>query len=273
MFIQSAAPGSTNRAITMYDHAFLSGQFARAFGNAAFATPEPLDLVVYVIANHDAGWVDFDRDPATDETTGLPYTVFQTPARHILPTSKASPDYNERHHAYCGLLSSMHTWGIYNGRYGFTTAGRLARIADADKPAIKAMLAGELARQQRLRTELAASPQTACWIEEQRLFQSYKLLQFCDLLAIYFNTTHAQARTEHSFINVPSTSAGDVTVTITPKGEGRYALRPFPFQTENSQFAFAYREIAPNTSVNAVTWRSALLTSPVKWETITLVSE
>ena len=129
MFIQSAPPGQPHGAIMMHDHAALSGQFARSFGNAGFEAPTPLDLVVYVIASHDAGWAAFDRDPATDPETGLPYTVFATPARHILPTSKGSPDYNERHHPYCGLLSSMHTWGIYNGRYGFTRAGRLARIA------------------------------------------------------------------------------------------------------------------------------------------------
>jgi hypothetical protein len=26
--------------------------------------------------------------------------VFGTPARHILPTSRGSPDYNQRHHPY-----------------------------------------------------------------------------------------------------------------------------------------------------------------------------
>src|ERR1700730_17229882 len=95
MFVQSAPPGRPRRAIMMHDHAALSGQFARAHGNAEFEAPSPLDLVVYIVTNHDAGWADFDRDPVTDPQTGLPSTVFGTPAPHILSTSRGSADYNQ----------------------------------------------------------------------------------------------------------------------------------------------------------------------------------
>lgn len=272
MFIQSAPPGRPNRAITMHDHAHLSGQLARAFGNVEFEPPVPLDLVVYAIANHDAGWVEFDRDPATDPATGLPYTVFATPPRHILPTSKGSPDYNQRHHPFCGLLSSMHTWGIYNGRYGFTTAGRLNRIADADKPAVDAMLAGELQRQAALKAELGRSPETAAWIAEDRLFQSYKLLQFCDLLAIYFNTRHAGERTRQEFTHVPMSRNQDATVAIQPTGDGVYSLSPYPLAADGAELAFAYRAISPGQHERDGGWAKVLRTTPTEWERLRLVA-
>ena len=69
MIIQTAAPNSPRLAVMMHEHTALSGQFARAFGNAAFEPIAPLDLVVYIIANHDAGWAAFDRDPVTDPAT------------------------------------------------------------------------------------------------------------------------------------------------------------------------------------------------------------
>ena len=272
MFIQSAAPGHPHRAIMMHEHTALSGQFARAFGNAVFEAPTPLDLVVYVIANHDAGWAAFDRNPATDPSTGFPFSVFHTPPVHILPTSKASPDYNERHHPYCGLLSSMHTCGIYNGRYGFTAAGRLRSIAEADKPAVDAMLDAELDRQSKLKAELSKSPESASWIEEAKLFQNYKLLQFCDLLAIYFNTLHPAARAEQVFTHVPMSAGRDATVTITPKGNGVYALAPFPFASDAAEFAFAGRPVSPGQHDRDGGWPKVLASTPTEWETFKLVA-
>jgi hypothetical protein len=272
MFIQSAPPDSPHRAVMMYDHTALSGQFARAFGNTEFEPPTPLDLVVYIIANHDAGWVNFDRDPATDPQTGLPYNVFSTPPRHILPTSKGSPDYNQGHHPYCGLLSSMHTWGIYNGRYGFSSAGRVVPFPAADKPALDAMLALELERQARLKADLARSPDTAAWIEESRLFQNYKLLQLCDLLAIYFNFAHPELRKEQVFTHVPMSRERDVTVTVRPKGTGTYALSPFPFKVEGAEFAFAGRPITPGQHEREGGWPAVLAKTPTRWETFRLVA-
>ncbi len=272
MFIQSAAPGRPNRAVMMHDHAALSGQFARAFGNDTFEPATPLDLVAYIIAGHDAGWAAFDRDPATDPQTGLPYSVFGTPAPLILPTSRGSPDYNERHHPYCGLLSSMHTWGIYNGRYGFAAAGRLNRISPDDKPAVDAMLAVELERQKRLKAALSRTPETAGWIEQDKLFQNYKLLQLCDLLAIYFNYVHAEARAEQTFTHVPLSRDRDTPVTIKPRGDGVYALSPFPFVVEGAEFAFAYRPITPGQHEREGGWAKVLRSTPTQWERFRLVA-
>jgi hypothetical protein len=271
MFIQSAPPGRPHRAIMMHDHTALSGQFARAFGNAQFEPPFPRDLVIYIIANHDAGWIAFDRDPVTDPGTGLPYTVFATPALHILPTSRGSPDFNQRHHPYSGLLSSMHTWGIYNGRYGFTGAGRLNRISLDDRPAVDAMLAVELERQASLKAKLGASTETASWIEEGRLFQNYKLLQFCDLLAIYYNTTHPEQRSEQTFTHVPISHDRHATVTICPKSPGIYALSPFPFAAEGAEFAFAGRSVFPGQHEREGGWAGILARAPTEWEAFRLV--
>lgn len=272
MFIQSAPPGQPHRAVMMHDHTHLSAQFARAFGNVAFEAPQPLDLVVYVIGNHDAGWAAFDRDPATDPATDLPYNVFSTPSQHILPTSMGSPDYNQRHHSYCGLLSSMHTYGIYNGRYGFTTAGRLRSIAPQDQAAVDAMLGFELDRQAALKAELGRSPETAAWLAEDRLFQNYKLLQFCDLLAIYFNHNHPQLRQQQPFTHVPMSRDRDTTVTITQRSPGVYALAPFPFVCEGATYAFAGRPISPGQHNRAGGWPRVLADGPTEWETFKLVA-
>lgn len=272
MFIQSAPPGSPHLAVAMVDHTALCGQFARAFGNGRFEAPTPAEPTVYAIANHDAGWLDFDRDPVTDPQTRLPYSVFGTPAHLILPTSRASPDYNERHHAYSGLLSSMHTCGIYNGRYGITASGRLDRIVPQDRPKVEALLAAEEERQKALKAVLARDPLTAAWIENAKLFQNYKLMQFCDLLAIYFNGTHPAERGEKEFTSVPMSREADVSITVSRVVDSSYAVAPFPFAAEGAEFAFAGRLITPGQGERAGGWGEVLRSAPVVWQRFTLVA-
>src|SRR5947199_6690042 len=174
MIIQTAPAGEPRLAIMMHEHTALSEQFARAFGNERFESVWPNDLMFYVVSHHDAGWADFDRDPIPDEATGLPYNLVETPAQYITVTSRRSPDFNERHHPYCGLMSSMHSWGLYNGRYVLSNLVLIEQFPAAERPVAERMLAGELSRQQRLNGELAKSAEPAAWIAQGRLFPNYK---------------------------------------------------------------------------------------------------
>ena len=124
----------------------------------SFEPLAPLDLMVYVIAHHDAGWTEFDRDPVTDAKTGLPYNLIETPAEYITVTSRLSPDFNERQHPFCGLISSMHSWGLYNGRYGLSNHVLIKQFPETERPLAERMLDGELARQKRLKESIGKDP-------------------------------------------------------------------------------------------------------------------
>jgi hypothetical protein len=272
MIIQTAPEGQPRLAIMMHEHTALSGQFARAFGKDRFEPLEPNDLMVYVISHHDAGWAEFDRNPVTDAKTGLPYNLVETPAEHITVTSRGSPDFNERHHPYCGLMSSMHSWGLYNGRYGLSTMVLIDKIPPVDRPLADRMLAGEIERQKRLKTEMATDPQMAEWLDEGHLFHNYKQLQFCDLLALYFNRTHPSQRAEQQFEHVPLNAEEDVSVTIRPRQPGVYELSPCPFASDAAEFAFAGRLIEPHRHEEGSGWPSVLRKSPTQWESFRLVA-
>jgi hypothetical protein len=271
MIIQTAPAGEPRLAIMMHEHTALAHQFARAFGNARFAPPDPKDLMFHVVLHHDAGWAAFDRDPAVDARTGLPCNLVETPAEHITVTSRGSPDYNERHHPYCGLVSSMHSWGLYNGRYGLSDMVLIDKLPAAARPLVQRMLDDELARQQRLKAELARDPATAAWIEERRLFASYKLLQFVDTLALYFNRTHPRERREARFAHVPLSASADTDVTVRPCADGVYALAPYPFAADGAAFAFAGRPVMPGQG-DAGGWAAALAAGPTVWESFRLVA-
>ena len=271
MIIQTAPAGEPRLAIMMYEHTALSHQFARAFGNDAFQPADPNDLMFHVTLHHDAGWAEFDRDPPTDPSTDLPYNLVETPAQFITVTSAGSPDYNQRQHPYCGLMSSMHSWGLYNGRYGLSDMVLVNRFSPQDRPLVQRMLDAELARQARLKAELAQDPDTAAWLDERHVFQNYKQLQFFDLLALYFNRIHPSERGAATFDHVPCSADEDAAVTIRPLGPGVYALSPYPFGSEPAEFAYAGRHISPGQHERAGGWPRVLAAAPTVWENFRLV--
>ena len=228
MIVQTAEASSPHFVIRMAEHTELAGRMARAFGNKAF---EPVaSELQYVIANHDAGWEDLDSRFVIDPDTGLPYNLTETPFELILKTSRGSPDFNEKHHPFSGLLSSMHSWGLYNGRYGLSDIVLLDSIAAQNRDAAQGMLDHEETRQMRLKDELRGHPDTAGWIADDSLMKSYKQLQFFDTLALYFNRVHEGARQTAVFPHVPQSGAEDTDVTVTPLGGGHLPRRPVPLR-------------------------------------------
>jgi hypothetical protein len=271
MIIQTAPAGTPRLAIMMYEHTALCGQFARAFGNDEFEPLAPLEPMVYVIAHHDAGWAEFDRDPVTDAKTGLPYNLIETPAQYITVTSRLSPDFNQRQHPFCGLISSMHSWGLYNGRYGLSDLVLIKKFPEQERPLAEKMLDGELKRQKCLKEEISKDPELRDRLDEKKLFQNYKQLQFIDTLALYFNRIHPNERGPQTFEHVPLNAENDTSVTIRPEQPGVYSLSPFPFAPNGAEFAFAGRHLTPRRHEANGGWTDELKKVPTEWERFKLV--
>ncbi|HUN24193.1 MAG TPA: DUF3891 family protein [Anaerolineales bacterium] len=267
MIVQSAPLGSPHFIITQADHAMMSGQFALAFGNAQFEPLTPLAPLVYAIAHHDQGWVELDAQITFDAHTGLPYHLTQTPLPLLVQTSMGSPTFNERYHPLSGLLSSMHTWGLYNGRYGLSDKIFINLIPPEHKPSVQNMLDGELARQARLKL---ASAHQATWVDESFLLHNYKLLQFFDTLALYFHTTHASQRTATSFLNVPQAIGRDVTIALQPIAENTARLSPYPFRAPQLEVTVVGRYLTPQSS--AADLFAQFLAAPLSVQSVVLVA-
>ncbi len=232
MIVQTAPEGMPHFIIMQTDHTVASGQFAEAFGNEYFETSPLHPLLCYITAHHDAGWQMVDAAQTLDPRTGLPYHLTQTPTAQLIATGSASPDFNEAHHPFCGLISSMHTYGLYHGRYGLSDKIYIDTIAPDLRQQVDDMLAQELKRQARLKAQLQDDPETAAWVTEEGLFYHYKLLQFFDTLALYIQMTHFDALVPTTFAHVPRTPTEDVTIAARPVAPNTVALDPFPFAHE-----------------------------------------
>jgi Protein of unknown function (DUF3891) len=251
MITQTAPAGEAHFVITMAEHMDVCSQMARAFGNDQFERLDPYEEVLHLVENHDRGWDEYDANPGLDPETQLPYIMSRTPTLDNMKTNRVSPEVNEAHHPYCGLLSSMHSWGLYNRRYGFSQFVVRARtttsitVKNVYQPQVDALLADELARQSRLKAKLAKDPTTRSWIDEPHLFQNYKQLQFFDTLSLYFHLYHASERGDETYIHVPLSAEADCNVTVKKVNERVYSLDPFPFANDRLQLVCRGRYAKP----------------------------
>lgn len=244
MIVQTAQAGQPHFIITQMDHAEVSGVFAAHFGNASFAPLDPTEPLVYVATHHDDGWAGVDGDPQLDARTNLPYHLTQTPTRKLVETGNKSPDANEQHHPLSGILSSMHTYGLYHGRYGLSDKIYIDMIDDSFRDGVEKMLDSELARQARLKQELRENGH-ADLAAEQVLFHNYKLLQFFDTLALYIQTIHREAVTDSEFVHVPCAVDNDTTIIARHPEPGTITLDPWPFDVDSFTVSTKGRYVSP----------------------------
>ncbi len=231
MIVQTAPEGKPHFIITQIDHAEISGVFALHFGNNDFASLNPNAPMIYVAGHHDDGWVEVDGTPQLDPKTRLPYHLTQTPTRQLIETGNKSPDANEAHHPFSGIISSMHTYGLYHGRYGLSDKIYIDMIDENLRAEVTQMLDHERARQDRLKAQLRQMGHDEL-AEENVLFHNYKLLQFFDTLALYIQTVNQGEVKDTAFVHVPRALDDDVTVDAKHIAPGKIILNPWCFDVD-----------------------------------------
>jgi hypothetical protein len=121
----------------------------------------------------------------------------------------------------------MHTFGLYNGRYGLTDKVFLDIIPDELRPSVEEMLASELERQAALKTGLEATdPEHA---SDEYVLHAYKQLQFFDMLSLHLHLNPVGGRGDTEFSHVPRSVGDDVVISLVERNDGVYSLDPYPF--------------------------------------------
>jgi hypothetical protein len=245
------------------DHALLSGQLARAWGNERFATPTPLGPVVTAATRHDDGWAIWERAPTLLEIDGVPkprtFLDVQIPLHlafyraHIAAIGDEDP--------YAELLVSMHGRGIYNGRYGTDPMLRLT-FADDDQRAIDAFVAEQEARQEALRAALVP--------DEDELWANYLLLQVFDRLSLHF-CMKDPSREASTLGPIPVADGEATELRIQPDGPWRVTMDPYPFGESPATFTLLRRTVPKRAWPDHEAFRETFFATPVQ-ETEIVVS-
>ena len=207
-------PGDAVLAIGQPAHAWLSGQLARAWGNAAFGAVAPRDEVCLAADQHDVGMAMHDLAPRLDHATGLPHPFNAMPFPLHLELWERGPRRLLTQSRYAALLVSMHGEALYRMR-------DLGRMGPEEAARVRAYLAGQQALQAELRAALGADPVA--------LARNQRLLWTWDYLSLALCLDWAPCTTPET-----PTARDPVALALAPVSgsAGRSSLTPWPFAAE-----------------------------------------
>ncbi len=191
-------------------HAWVSGQLARAWGNAAFPAPSPREPFCLAAEQHDVGWADADLAPVAGPD-GRPLSFMQQPrAVHVAIWRDAAPRLLAQSR-YAALLVSLHGTSLYE------------RVdADAAAPEVAAAIREYIARERELQARLSEGLDPGVVDRNRRLLLALDRLS---LMLCHGNPTVLQ--------DVPAAD-GAATIRVEPRGEDavRFVLDPWPFAAQ-----------------------------------------
>lgn len=170
--------GAGTLVFTQPGHSWLSGQFARAWGNAAFDAPQAGEAFAFAAALHDIGWVDHDRQPIRDAETGLPRTFWDVPATEHTALWRTGVERLLAFGAYPALLVSLHARTIYDLTFDPRTA------SPENRAAVERFCAEQEAFRAGLEARLAGDPATAALVTVGALERARLLLLAVDQLSL-----------------------------------------------------------------------------------------
>jgi hypothetical protein len=136
-------------AIGQASHAWLSGQLARAWGNARFPPPAPFEEVCLGAEQHDVGMALWDLAPERHPDTGLPRQFFELDRRTHLALWSAAPQRLLSQSRYAALLVSLHGTGLYERHPPRTDDPAIVRAVEEYRTSQRAL-------QERLAAEVGA---------------------------------------------------------------------------------------------------------------------
>jgi hypothetical protein len=208
-------------AVGQASHAWLCGQFARAWGNERFGTVEPLDEVALGAEQHDVGMAAWDSEPVRHPETGLPQSFMQMGARANAGLWSHGPQRLVTQSRYAALLAIMH------GRRLYEAFDRDA-ASDADSDAVTAFLGHAAELEASLLQTLRADPFSAPHATPERVSRNSRLVWTWDTVSLALLLDWAPLTLEA----VPAADAAEVDIALRPLSNELLAaaLEPWPFR-------------------------------------------
>jgi Protein of unknown function (DUF3891) len=174
--------------VTHPDHAHLAGEFAAAWGNSLFASPEPRPHVLRGIYAHDDGWLKRDAAPVitrdgkpaafSTELVGN-YSAFEEiDLEDYLAVRRNAVLAMAEEDAFAAILISMHTHNLLSERADRST------ILPAKLPLLDSFLDEQLSLQDELRQRVLKTTAFSLEQLDDALTENFRLLQATDNLSL-----------------------------------------------------------------------------------------
>lgn len=161
-------------AISQPSHAWLSGQIMRAWGNAEFGSVTPYEDVCLAAEQHDIGWLEWERSPTLNPTTGRPHGFRELGVAAHTAIWRRGTELSQTFGRYPALLVSLHGTGLYSNFAG--------EVADAS--IVRAFLSDQLEIQQRLVANLRRDPRLGDFCRPATIDRNRCLVRTADRMSI-----------------------------------------------------------------------------------------
>jgi Protein of unknown function (DUF3891) len=260
--------------VTHPDHARLAGDFAAAWGNAQFRSPEPRARVLKAIAGHDDGWITRDAHPVitregkpsafSAELVGK-YSAFEEiDLDQYLMVRQRAVQTMATDDPYAALLVLMHTNSL------LTEHADRSTIAVKDIPLLDRFLEHLQTTQKRLRATIAEDASVAAEEKtDQMIKEHFHLLQACDNLSLLSCVAYEKPAT--LLHPLPLNGGRTTEVKVMPVGPRRFQLAPWPFYDPELTFLLPARHVEGKTFASSEALAAAFEEADEKHLPVTLV--
>jgi len=231
------------------DHAQLAGVFAQHYGNALFTKPEPFAEIQTAVARHDDAWAVRDAEPLLTPE-GLPsafsrelvgtYAAFENiDLEEYLGVRGQATEIVAQDNPYAAIVISMHTVNL------LTEQADLSTLSETDRALHAAFIQGQRDRQAQLAAGLAADARLAPATDRSVLQRAFEFLQAMDNLSLIVCVDLLQPTTlRHKH---PTNDGEMVEFNVTPLGDLRFKVDPFPFDVDELVFEVPSRHVEGQT--------------------------
>jgi hypothetical protein len=247
-------------AIRQTDHAFLSGFFAREWGNDFFSRIEPSVSFCLAASEHDNGWQEWELTPGVDPKTFAPYSFMNVPTEEHIALYQRGIDRVVKADPYAGLLVANHCTGLYD-RARATMPGYSAKYVPAQEQNRASDFVQRLRLQQlRLKVDLRNNPDTKPFTDENLIKANSMRLDALDRLSLYFCLG---AKDQTTIEAVPVDDQGkEVDWELRPFGTNQFTLDPYPFRRDPLSFAILARRIPKRRYMDETDLQHVLSAAP-----------
>ena len=250
--------------IPQQQHAALSGQIARAWGNEAFPAPAPRAEICLAAERHDDGMESFDADPERDPDTDLPRSFMRMPLGTWLDCWSEGPRRVGEDSPYAGILVSMHGEHLLGYR-------RLEEEPDEAREAAQRWREQQAELRRELAGRAAEDSRLAEALENETLERGRRLVSIWDAMSLAL----CMPRLPESFEGVPC-DGGDremaMRETGMPGGPLMVIVEPWPFSGSQVPLAATGRRL-PGPVPEDEDLGEALRSAPLEQLSVTLVQE
>jgi hypothetical protein len=252
--------GDPITVIRQTDHAFLSGFFAREWGNDTFSRPEPFASFCLAAAEHDNGWQEWELAAGADPKTFAPYSFMTVPTEEHIALYQRGIDRIVKVDLYAGLLVTAHCMGLYDRSHA-TIPGYSAKYVKSQEQHVANDFVQRLRLQQlRLKVDLRNNSATKEFVDENLIKANAQRLEVLDRLSLYFCMGGAE---DASIEAVPVNDQGkEVDWEVRPAGQNQFTIHPYPFRRDPLEFAILARKIPKRRYADDADLQAVLAATP-----------